>query len=383
MLGIILWLAKITILPSNQANALFYASGQSACQTGRMIRLLGLMVALIAQFHRSRRDLLLENLALRQQLAVLKRRHPQPRFVASDRLFWVVLCRLWRGWKDVLILVQPETVVRWHRAGFKAYWAWLSRRRARAGRKRVSKELRELIFRMVVENPTWGAPRIHGELKMLGFDVAERTVLRWMRKAPRSPEPAKQWMAFLTNHREAIAAMDFFTVPTITFSVLYCFFVIAHARRRILHCNVTRHPNSPWVVQQLREAFPFDLAPKYLIFDRAANFNREVVDTVSSFGIQPKRTSFRSPWQNGVAERWIGNFRRDLLDHVIVLNERHLKRLTNEYIRYYHNDRTHLALAKGTPAGRKAASKSGVEVGARIIAMPKLGGLHHRYEWAA
>jgi transposase InsO family protein len=234
---------------------------------------------------------------------------------------------------------------------------------------------------MVAENPTWGAPRIHGELKMLGFDVSERSVLRWMRKAPRNPEPAKRWAAFLSNHREAIAAMDFFTVPTLTFGVLYCFFVIAHDRRRILHCNVTEHPTSAWVVQQLREAFPFDSAPRYLIFDRGAQFNEEVIDTVKSFGIKPKRTSFRSPWQNGVAERWVGNCRRDLLDHVIVLNQRHLKRLMNEYVVYYHEDRTHLVLAKGTPAGREAMSYA--EASSRVIAIPRLGGLHHRYDLAA
>jgi transposase InsO family protein len=241
--------------------------------------------------------------------------------------------------------------------------------------------LRELIFRMVGDNPTWGAPRIHGELKMLGFDTSERTVLRWKRKAPRSPEPAKQWAAFLENHREAIAAMDFFTVPTITFGVLYCFFVIVHDRRRVLQCNVTRNPSGAWVIQQLRETFPFDSAPRYLIFERGSNFNEEVMETVKCFGIEPKRTSFRSPWKNGVAERWVGSRRRDLLDHVIVVNEPHLKRLMSEYVRYYHDDRTHLGLTKGTPAGRKAASTSGL--GPRIIAMPRLGGLHHRYDRAA
>jgi transposase InsO family protein len=234
---------------------------------------------------------------------------------------------------------------------------------------------------MVAENQTWGAPRIHGELKMLDFDISERTVLRWMRKAPRSPEPAKRWAAFLSNHREAIAAMDFFTVPTLTFGVLYCFFVIAHDRRRILHCNVTEHPTSAWVVQQLREAFPYDSAPGYLIFDRGAQFNKEVIDTIKDFGIQPRRTSFRSPWQNGVAERWVGNCRRDLLDHVIVLNERHLKRLMNEYVHYYHDDRTHLELAKETPAGRETEANSGAS--SKVIAMPRLGGLHHRYDLAA
>jgi transposase InsO family protein len=218
-------------------------------------------------------------------------------------------------------------------------------------------------------------------MTMLGFDVSERTVLRLMRRAPRSPEPARKWAAFLNNHREAIAAMDFFTVPTLTFGVLYCFFVIAHDRRRIVHWGITRHPSSAWVTQQLREAFPYDSAPEYLIFDRATNFNEEVVSTIKTLGIEPKRTSFRSQWQNGVAERWVGNCRRDLLDHVIVLNERHLRRLMNEYVRYYHDDRTHLALAKGTPASREARKNSGVD--RRIISMPRLGGLHHRYDLAA
>ena len=175
--------------------------------------------------------------------------------------------------------------------------------------------------------------------------------------------------------------MDFFTMPTLTFGVLYCFFVIAHDRRRILHWNVTRHPNSAWVIHQLREAFPYDSAPDYLIFDRATNFNQEVAVTVKSLDIEPKRTSFRSPWQNGVAERWVGSCRRDLLDHVIVLNERHLKRLMREYVRYYHDDRTHLALAKETPAGRKPEKEPGT--GPRIVSIPRLGGLHHRYDLAA
>jgi hypothetical protein len=195
----------------------------------------------------------------------------------------VILRRIWSGWKQALILVQPETVARWHRAGFKLYWTWLSRHKVRAGRKCVCGELRGLIFRMVAENPIWGSPRIHGELKMLGFDVSERSVLRWMRKAPRSPEPARRWATFLNNHREAIAAMDFFTVPTLNFGVLYCFFAIAHDRRRILHCNETKHPSSAWVTQQLREAFPYDSAPRYLIFDRGSSFNAEVFDTVRSF----------------------------------------------------------------------------------------------------
>jgi transposase InsO family protein len=346
-----------------------------------MLRLLRLLFALAIRSFASRRDLLLENLALRQQLAALKSRRPRTSFRLADKLFWVMLRRLWPRWKQALILMQPDTVVRWHRAGFMRYWKWISRHRTCAGRRCVSRELRELIFRMVVENRTWGALRIHGELKMLGFDISERTVLRCTRKAPRNPEPAKQWAAFLSNHREAIAAMDFFTVPTLTFGVIYCFFVISHDRRSILHCNVTRHPGSEWVSQQLREAFPYDSSSKYLIFDRASSFDKDVVDTVKAFGIAPKQTSFRSPWQNGVAERWVGNCRRDLLDHVIVLNERHLKRLMSEYLRYYDDDRTHLALEKQSPGSRLAAKDT--DVSCKVLPMPRLGGLHHRYDLAA
>jgi len=188
---------------------------------------------------------------------------------------------------------------------------------------------------MMAENPTWGAPRIHGELLMLGFDVSERTISRWMKRAPRDPELAKRWLAFLRNHREAIAAMDFFTVPTVTFSVLYCFFVISHDRRRILHFNVTKHPASLWIVQQLREAFPFESAPRFLIFDRDGKYGVEVPAAVRSLKIRPVRTSFESPWQNGVAERWVESCRRDLLDHIIAANESHLKRLLSEYVDYY------------------------------------------------
>jgi len=329
----------------------------------------------------SRRDLILENLALRQQLSVLAAKHPQPGLTGPDRLFWVALRRFWSDWKQALALVQPDTVVRWHRAGFRLYWKWISRTRLQRGRRPMSLGLRQLVFRMATENPTWGAPRIHGELKMLGFDICERTVLRWMRKAPRDPGPARRWAAFLSNHREAIAAMDFFTVPTLTFELLYCFFVIEPDRRRILRYSVTRHPTSAWVVQQLREAFPCDTSAHFLIFNHGANFNDEVVDAIKSFDIQPKRTSFQSPWQNGVAKRFVGTCRRDLLDHVIILNERHLKRLMAELVRYYHEDRTHLALAKKTPGGREDETNSISDC--KVVAMPRLGGLHHRYRLAA
>src|ERR1700726_4813289 len=343
-----------------------------------MFRFIGLSLGPLVRLLRARRSLLLENLALRQQLAVLKRRHPRPRLNLLDKLFWVAVRRFWSGWQQSLIAVTPETVVRWHQAGFRLYWKLISKVRRPVGRRQTSKEVQELIFRMVVENPTWGAPRIHGELLMLSFEVSERTVSRWMKRAPRDPEPATRWLTFLRNHREAIAAMDFFTVPTITFGVLYCFFVISHDRRLILHFNITKHPTSSWIIQQLREAFPFEASHKYLIFDRDQKFGFEVIAAVKATRIIPKRTSFRSPWQNGIAERWVGSCRRDLLDHIVALNERHLKRFLSEYVRYHHEDRTHLGLEKGTPDGRIRSGASG-----RVLAQERLRGLPHRYDRAA
>jgi putative transposase len=335
-------------------------------------------LASFVRLFRSRRSLLLENLALRQQLDVFKRRNPRPGLTTFDKLFWVLALRYWARWKQALILASAETIPRWHRAGFRLYWACLSRHPVTSGGKRISNELRELIFKMVAENPTWGAPRIHGELLMLGFDISERTISRWMRRAPRDPEPAKRWLTFLRNHREAIAAMDFFTVPTVTFRLLYCFFVISHDRRQIVHFNVTRHPTSFWIIQQLREAFPFQPAAKFVIFDHDSKFSFEVAVAIRSLNVRPVRTSLESPWQNGVAERWIVSCARDLLDHLIAANEAHLKRMLREYVRYYHEDRTHLGLEKQTPGRRVHSNCSG-----RVVSLPRLGGLHHCYDRAA
>jgi putative transposase len=267
-----------------------------------MVNLLFLCFGALVRVFRDRRNLLLENLALRQQLALLKRRRPRPRLDVLDKLFWVTAHRFWSAWKEALIVVTPETVVRWHRAGFRFYWRWISRVRKPAGRRSVSNEVRDLIFKMVAGNSAWGAPRIHGELLMLGFDVSERTISRWMKRAPRDPQPAKRWLTFLHSHREAITAMDFFTVPTITFGVIYCFFVISHGRRRIVHFNVTTHPTSKWIVQQLREAFPFASAPKFLIFDWDGKYGLEVpaavrVMKISPYG-HPSKVLGRMEWRS-------------------------------------------------------------------------------------
>jgi transposase InsO family protein len=335
----------------------------------------------VVSVFRSREDLILENLALRQQLLALHATRPRRRLTSWQKLFWVALRRLWARWEKALILVTPGTVVEWHRAGFRLYWRWVARAKSLGGRKPISEATRTLIFRMAAQNPTWGAPRIHGELLKLGFDVSEATVSRWLRQARRTPDPGQRWLTFLRNHREAIAAMDFFTVPTLTFGVLYCFFIIVHDRRKILRFNVTRNPQAVWIVQQLREAWPYTPAHRFLLLDRDTKFGDDVVNSAKAMGSEPLRTAFRSPWQNGVAERWVGSCRRDLLDHVIVLNERHLKRLLSEYVAYYHEDRTHLGLTKDTPAGRPAAILSAVD--SQIRSFPRLGGLHHRYAVAA
>lgn len=218
---------------------------------------------------------------------------------------------MWPRWSDVLVIVKPETVVGWHRVGFRRYWRWKSR--SCGGRPKISQELQTLVRTMAVENSDWGAPKIHGELLKLGFEVSESTVARYLRPLRRRGDPGKRWLAFLANHQEAIVAIDFFTVPTLTFKLLYGFFVIEHGRRKILHFNVTSRPNSEWVVQQLREAFP-DAGPyRYLILDNDPKFNGEVIAFVKATGLRPKRTSVQAPWQNGIAERWVGSCRREIL----------------------------------------------------------------------
>ena len=259
------------------------------------------ILAAIRVFFRSRGDTVLEVLALRQQVAVLKRKRPRPPLNTIDRLFWSTLRRFWPGWSDVLIIVKPETVIGWHRAGFRLYWR--RRSRPRGGRPKITDEIRRFIRRMAEENPDWGAPKIHGELQKLGFVVSERSVARYLWRVRRRGDPAKRWLAFLQNHREVIVAFDFFTVPTVTFKLLYCFFVIEHSRRRILHFNVTRHPTAERVVQQLREAFPEAGPYRYAIFDRDSKFDASVAGFLKATGLKPKRTSVQAPWQNGVCER--------------------------------------------------------------------------------
>ncbi len=273
------------------------------------------------------------------------------------------------------MIVQPDTVVKWHQTGFRIFWRWRSRKK-HPGRPQVSKELRNLIRAMSLDNPLWGAPRIHGELLMLGYDVGETTVAKYMIK-PKKP-PSQTWKTFLENHAGQIVAMDFFTVPTIFFKVLYVLILIDHERRRIVHFNVTTNPTSKWVIQQIRDAFPWDSSPRFLLHDRDPLFMASQ-SSLKKMGMETVITVPHSPWQNAVAERMVGSLRRECFDHIIVLNEGHLRQKVSPYVDYYHSTRTHLGLDKQCPIHRDVQrDESG-----KVVAFPVLGGLHHRYERAA
>jgi len=293
-----------------------------------------LLVALLLTLRglaRSRAALHLEVLALRHQLQVLQRSRPRRlRLVRADRWLWAWLSRAWTGWKPALVIVKPETVIAWHRQGFRWFWAWKSRRRI--GRPAVAADLRALIRTMSQTNPVWGAPRIHGELLKVGLDVSQATVAKYMSR--RSRPPSQTWRTFLTNHLQQIAAADFFVVPTAACRLLLVLVIFAHERRRVVHVAITDHPTAAWTAQQLREAFPLDTAPRYLLHDRDTAFHAWTT-TATAMGIEEVLTALRSPWQNAYAERLIGSIRRECLDHVIISNERGLRRVLHAYMEYY------------------------------------------------
>jgi transposase InsO family protein len=281
---------------------------------------------------------------------------------------------LWSEWRSTLIIVLPETVIGWHRQGFRWYWTWKIRH-GKAGRPPVPKQIRDLIRTIGRENPIWGAPRIYSELMKLGIKVSEASVAKYM---VRSPKPASQtWRTFLNNHVSQLASVDFFTVHTIWFEVLFVFVVLAHDRRRVVHFNVTAHPTAEWTAQQVLEAFPFDTAPRYLMRDRDRIYGQEFRDQVTVMNIKEVLGTPRCPWQRAYVERVIGSIRRECLDHVIVLSEEALRRTLRSYFSYYHRSRLHLSLERDSPESRPVQS-----IG-RIVAFPEVGGLHHRYERVA
>ena len=321
---------------------------------------------------KTRQQLLTENLVLRQQLAVLNRSVKRPQLSCYDRLFWVLVSRFWAHWSKALIIVQPQTVLRWHRQGFRLYWSWKSRKQ-KLGHPCIDPAIRNLIRTMSQANPLWGAPRIHGELLKLDIHLSQATVSKYMIRN-RKP-PSQSWKTFLNNHASDLVSIDFLTVPTATFRVLYVFLVLSNERRSVLHFGITDHPTAEWTAQQMVEAFPYDMAPKYVLRDRDRIYGSEFRRRLEGMGIEQVCTAPRSPWHNPYVERLIGSIRRECLDHLIILNGTHLHRILRSYLVYYHGSRTHLSLNKDAPIER---GKESPEMG-KIGAIPMVGGLHHRY----
>ena len=335
-----------------------------------MIGLVSLLLHFIAAPFKSRQRLEAENAALRQQLIVLARRAPNRlQLTNTDRLVFICLYRLVPSILEALVILKPDTVVRWHRAGLRAFWRWKSR--PRGGRPKIPAEIRALVRDMSRANPLWGAPRIHGELLKLGINVAQSTVAKYMvcRRGP----PSQSWATFLRNHAPRIAAVDLFVVPTLAFKILYCLVILSHDRRQLVSFGVTAHPTADWIARQITEAFPWEPAPQYLIRDRDRSYGPVYRARDRAMGIRDRPIAPRSPWQNGHVERLIVSIRRECLDHVVVLGEAHLRRVLSAYARYHNGVRTHLALDKDAPNGRP------VQLVGAVTAVPLLGGLHHQY----
>ena len=324
---------------------------------------------------RSKRDIVLENLVLHQQLAVQQRSIKRPKIKNTDRIFWVWLSRIWNDWRSSLIIVKPPTVIGWHKKGFKLYWKRKSRR---VGRPNIDWELIKLIRKLQKENSTWTAQRIQGELVKLGLTVSDNTVAKYMRKPESDDGKRQRWLTFMRNHAKHIVGIDFFVARTILFRSIHVFVAISHERRKILHFALTANPHSQWAIQQLRETFAFDETTKYVIRDNDGIYSNEFKQTIKRFGLKDTPTAPRSPWQNPFTERVIGTLRRECLDHMIILNEKHLYNILHEYIfEYYNVSRTHMSLEKDSPEHRP------IQKDGKIVSKPILGGLHHVYSRVA
>ena len=332
--------------------------------------ILNLIWRAVVGLFRSRASLEAEILTLRHQLNVLRRKVPE-RLVFSnlDRLVFAGLYRLVPGVVNSLVIVKPETIIGWHRAGFRSFWRWKSR--CRGGRPKVPLEIRQLGRDISLANPLWGAPRIHGELLKLGIDLGQTSVAKYMARHRRPP--SQGWKTFLRNHADGIASIDLFVVPTLSFRLLYGLLILRHGRRQILWLGVTAHPTAEWIARQLTEACGWGPAPRYIVRDRDRVYGDVFTRRLRAMGIRDRPTAPRSPWQNGHTERLIGSIRRECLDHVVVFGERHLRHVLLSYMQYYNGARTHLSLNKDAPVPRA------VQAVGRILPTPILGGLHHQY----
>jgi transposase InsO family protein len=336
-----------------------------------MIAFLILFLHVLVSPFKTQARLEAEIVLLRHQLSVLRRqRQPlRPKLTVADRLLFVRLYRFFPSALNAVTIIQPETVIRWHRTGFRLYWRWKSR--SCGGRPKIPGEIRRLIREMSLANRLWGAPRIHGELLKLGIEVAQSTVAKYMARSGRGR--SQTWKTFLHNHSSGIGAMDFLIVPTVGFRLLFVLVILRHERRRLISLSVTAHPTAEWIAQQVTEAFPWDEAPDYMIRDRDASYGQAVTKRLAAMGIRDHPIAPRSPWQNGHAERLIGSIRRECLDHVVVIGEAHLRRILAAYTGYYNELRTHLSLGKDAPSNRPIRRLG------KLAARPILGGLHHQY----
>jgi putative transposase len=334
-----------------------------------------LILSFLRAFLLPRTALAAEILALRHQLGVLQRAVRRPRLRQRDRILWAWLSRIWADWRSYLVIVKPETVVKWHCQGFRLYWRWKSRKQP--GRPRIDAGIRRLIQQMSRENVTWGALRIQSELTLLSYTVAQSTVARYMIRH-RKP-PSQTWRTFLENRVPEIAATDFFVVPTVRFRLLHCFVILWHDRRRVVHFNVTAHPTARWTGQQIVEACPYGEAPRFMIRDHDGIYGVDFRERIKHMGIDEGIIAYRSPWQSPYVERLIGSIRRECLDHLIVFGESHLRRILTHYFMYCHKSRTHLSLDRNAPVPRRVEHPSE----GNVIAIPQVGGLHHRYTRAA
>jgi transposase InsO family protein len=364
------WSSAVPYYPVCTENFIRVDDAPESPKLAEMIGLLCFVVAVLASPFKSKIRLEAEIATLRHQLVVLRRKlKGRARLTNNDRWFFVQLYRWFPSILPALMIIRPETLVRWHRAGFRRYWRWKSRRRG--GRPPIEAELRALVRQMSTENLLWGAPRIHGELLKLGFELAQSSVAKYMVKH-RGP-PSQGWRTFLRNHAPDIAAVDLFVVPTIGFDLLYACLIVRLGRRELVWINVTANPTAEWVARQITEAFPWDEAPHYLIRDRDRIYGSVVTRRLRAMGIRDKPTAPASPWQNGFAERLIGSIRRECVDHIIVLGEIHLRRILRSYADYYNRVRTHRSLNKDAPISRPV-QRTGV-----ISSHAILGGLHHHY----
>ena len=351
----------------------FLSSPPRPSQPQLMDTVLLALIAFLTATIRSRASMQLEIVALRHQLAVYQRLGKHPRLTPADRILWSWIARLWSRWREALVIVQPRTVISWQRRRFRDHWSRLCRS-GKPGRPTVAREVLDLIRRMSTANPLWGAPRIVGELRKIGIEVAKSTVERY-RIRPRRPV-SPTWMTFLKNHVAEMISIDFFVAPTVKFEILFVFLILAHDRRRVLHVNVTTNPSAEWTGQQIVEAFPWSDVPAYLLRDRDSIYGAHFQRRVNNMGIEEVVIARQSPWQNPYVERLIGSIRRECLDHVIVLNEKHLRRVLERYLAYYHGWRTHRSLDMDAPAGRPIQPQDH----GRVVEVAEVGGLHHHYE---